>query len=595
MLLCGTLFAAPASAAEHCTSAREHEIHFAGTDHELHVYRINGREPGATVLIIGGIHGNEPGGYLASDKYVDLTLERGNLIVVPRANLNSVLTDDRGRGGDYNRKFNTVLREDSFDDQVVAVLKKLISESDLLLNLHDGSGFYRDAYIDKMHNPYRFGQSVIADSESYYSGRYRRELQLGEIARRVVDQVNGQIDDQEYHFHFSNHDSISPDTRYPEMRKTATYFALTEHEIPAYGIETSKSLPSTEMKLAHQVLVINAFLDEFGVVIDVPDRVVEAPRFDYAVLALNGEEALVVRDGGSVEVETGSRVSVDRLVGNYERYMFADLQGYGGFNDNGREVTVSEPISVVVRKDSRICGNFKILPAAAPKPAEAGTLPLDSAGAASSANFIVEVNGIRQLVPAEGEIKVVMGDKLVVRDYIAPKLPQGINVNFLGFVGNPDDNRGEDRGYLVDTANDLLVDWSVGGRGERYAIAVKNGRRELTRMTIHLLKPKLDYVVVRRNEEHPQVLQTGEAWQLSRGDRLTILGSHSNAPDDYGLRYLLLDSTGVQIELKENSFVAPVARRRGDRLTLAVMRGSVTMGSVRLLLTSAAAEAQTSR
>ena len=546
VLLCGALFAAPQTwAAEKSNPAREHQIHFVGTDHELHVYRIHGREPGATVLIIGGIHGNEPGGYLASDKYVDLTLRRGNLIVVPRANLNSVLTDDRGNGGDYNRKFNTVLREDNYDDQVVAVLKDLISESDLLLNLHDGSGFYRDSYVDKIHNPYRFGQSVIADSECYYSERYQRDLQLGDIARRVVEQVNVQIGNEEYHFHFSNHDSISPDTRYPEMRKTATYFALTQHEIPAYGIETSKELPSAEMKLAHQVLVINAFLDEFGVVIDVPDRVVEAPRFDYAVLAVNGEEALVVRDGGSVEVAEGSRVSVDRLVGNYERYMFADLQGYGGFNDNGREVTIEKPVNVVVRKDSRICGNFKILPAIPSSAVQPGVGALDAVNAPSSANFIVEVNGVRKLVPSEGELRIVKGDMLVVLDYIAPKLPAGININFLGFVGNPDDNHGEDRGYVVDTANDLLVDWSVGGRGERYAIAVKDGRHELTRMTVRLVTPKLDYVVVRRNEEHPEVLQTGEDWQLKRGDRMTILGSHSNAPDNYGLRYLLLDSAGA--------------------------------------------------
>ncbi len=34
----------------------------ANTEHELHVYRVFGDEPGNTIMIIGGIQGDEPSG-----------------------------------------------------------------------------------------------------------------------------------------------------------------------------------------------------------------------------------------------------------------------------------------------------------------------------------------------------------------------------------------------------------------------------------------------------------------------------------------------------------------------------------------------------
>jgi hypothetical protein len=444
-----------------------------------------------------------------------------------------------------------------------------------------------------MHNPYRFGQSVIADSETYRSAKDGHELKLGEIARRVVSSVNEQISEEEYHFHFSNHDSVSPDTRYPEMRKTATYFALTRQQIPAFGIETSKSLPTTEIKLAYQVLVINAFLEEFGVQIDVPDRSIEPPKFDYAVVAVNDEQAMAVRDGGAIFVEPGDRVRIEHLVGNYERYMFADLQGIGGLNDNGREVEVTDTIRVLVRKDDRICGNFKIVPQEAAAGASGDSaLPRPT----FSSNFIVEINNRRQLVPPGDELWVIRGDALRILDFIAPDLPEGINVNFLGFVGNQNDNRGEDRGYTVSTARDLLASWSLDGRGERYAVAVKLGQRELARMTVRLIEPRLDCLIVRRNEEHPVVLQPGEQWSISEGDRLTIMGALSSVPDGSGVTYLLVDQGGRSLPLKDGAFVASAdLGGRGSNLVLSVMRGEIRLGSVNLQIVASETKGRSGR
>jgi len=79
---------------------------FHNTDYELNIYRINGKIPGKTILIIGGIQGDEPGGFLSADLYADMELVRGNLIVVPRANYYSIILNRRQVNEDMNRKFS---------------------------------------------------------------------------------------------------------------------------------------------------------------------------------------------------------------------------------------------------------------------------------------------------------------------------------------------------------------------------------------------------------------------------------------------------------------------------------------------------------
>ena len=145
---------------------RVHKVFFEGTDHELNVYHIYGKETGPTLLLIGGIQGDEPGGYLAVDHYADISLARGNLIVVPRANFQSILLNRRQINQDMNRTFADD-RNPSYEAEVVDILKTLIAESDCLLNNHDGSGFFSETWVDENRNPRRFGQSIIADAETF--------------------------------------------------------------------------------------------------------------------------------------------------------------------------------------------------------------------------------------------------------------------------------------------------------------------------------------------------------------------------------------------------------------------------------------------
>lgn len=551
-----------------------HDVYFEKTDHELHVYRLFGREPGNTILIIGGIHGNEPGSYLAADKYVDLTLRSGNLIIVPRANLGSILSDQRGAQGDYNRKFAAQLRTDNYDDRIIAILKGLIEDADLLLNLHDGSGFYREKWQDQWHNPFRYGQSVIADCDTFEDGA-NGELRLGDIARRVVNRVNSRIGNSEYHFRFANHNSVDPNTRYPEMRKTATYYALTRHRIPAFGVETSKSLPTEEMKVEHQVLVINAFMEEFGVIADMPNMAHAEPRLDYLVIDINGASQMVVRNGGTLSVQMGDRVRVDHIVGNYERHMYADFEGISGFNDNGKEVVVTRPLNVRVRKDAETCGSIRIVPDG--RAVATGDQRYESGF--SETGFLVDVNGQRSLVNTGGTLPVIKGDQIRVIDYLSPQGNKGINVNFHGFVGNPRDNQGEDRGYLVDTARDLMRNWSESGAGNRYSVAAKRGNRVLAEMTVELRDPQVRYLVINRLNGQPEVVLAGASITMRAGEQFVILDVATNVPDGQSPAYHLEYEQGRSQDCAADVVIA-IDHDAGRRpLRLVITRGRTMLGS----------------
>ena len=119
-----------------------------------------GEQDGNTLLIIGGIQGDEPGGFMSASLIAThYTITKGSVWVVPNLNFDSIIKRSRGRFGDMNRKFSNLSKKDP-DFANVERIKNLIQENDvkMIINLHDGSGFYRKRSIqneDALGNPLR--------------------------------------------------------------------------------------------------------------------------------------------------------------------------------------------------------------------------------------------------------------------------------------------------------------------------------------------------------------------------------------------------------------------------------------------------------
>lgn len=156
----------------------------AGTAWATPVYAQGGVEPGPTVMVLGGVHGDEPAGALAADQIRHWPVTRGQLVVVPRANVSALKKGTRRTPGvekslgDLNRNFPRAGKTEAPRGPRAEALWNLITQvkPDWVLDLHEGYHFHQQ-------NPKSVGSTVIHSG----SPEARR------AARLMVRAVNGTI------------------------------------------------------------------------------------------------------------------------------------------------------------------------------------------------------------------------------------------------------------------------------------------------------------------------------------------------------------------------------------------------------------------
>ena len=214
-----------------------------------------------TLLVIGGIHGNEPGGYFApAILAMHYTITSKNLWIIPNLNKNSIIRNKRGVNGDMNRKFAKISHNDPDKATVEAVKKIILSKNvSLILNLHDGHGFYRKRNENSIYNPKAWGQTCVIDQCTLDRGTPFGDLNT--IAMSVKENVNKRLIQKHHIFNVKNTNTKKDDK---EMQLSLTYFAIT-HNKPAFAIETSKSLSSLSQKVFYQLLAIEEYMKIVGI------------------------------------------------------------------------------------------------------------------------------------------------------------------------------------------------------------------------------------------------------------------------------------------------------------------------------------------
>ncbi|RKQ60328.1 helical cell shape controlling family carboxypeptidase [Thermovibrio guaymasensis] len=302
---------------------------------------ITGEEKGGRILVVGGIHGNEPGAYKAAEILRNLKVKKGEILVAPRTNFVSILTNKRGYNGDMNRKFASISPKDP-DYPAVKRLKSLIKDykPDLLLTLHDGFGFHSL-------NPKAWGQCIVIDEERY------GEIELGREVRLVSERVNRLIKRRKWKIPVFNTHTFSKNTKHPEQRKSLTYFCLKECSVPAVCLEVSKQLPDLYHKVRFHLLMLREFFKVHGVetepsldwVIENVEELLEPKVYYSAELLINGRK-VTVSDSKTFKIPKGSRVK------------FLTFNGTGGtnaitedLNSNLRKVGIRKRISFKVKDD----------------------------------------------------------------------------------------------------------------------------------------------------------------------------------------------------------------------------------------------------
>jgi hypothetical protein len=449
------------------------ETYFKGSDYELNVYKIKGRLPGKTMLIVGGIQGDEPGGFLSADLYTDIHLEKGNLIVVPRANFKSIILYNRGIDGDMNRRFAKNKKTMEMD-KVVEIIKKLMSESDIFLHLHDGWGYHSPKYIDKNRNPKRFGQSVIVDDENFKCEN-GKILNLKEMALEAIKIANSKIPDKNHHLHFFNTDTSNNHTKFPEMKKTATYYAITHYCIPAFGIEASKNLPTTEMKVLYHNYVVNAFMKMMDIIPEQPKVLLKKPKLKEISININGKSR-TLPNNSNIVIPKDSIIKIEKISANYDRGLSCNVLLTKSLNDFNKEIKIDKNTKIIIKKDSIKIGQINI--------------KVDEDLKENDWVFIVKIDNKPKAILNGEIVEIKKGSILkLIKTFNSASCNEDTIINFKGFVPpKVFNNTGDDRGYDILIDGKFMPKYSKNGNGELFPVIAGETQEEKARFWVKIIE-----------------------------------------------------------------------------------------------------------
>ena len=129
-------------------AGRERVALLAGTEWETPLTAAHSGVAGPVLLVLGGVHGNEPGGWLAADGVAEWTPLRGSLVVVPRANVVAIglLQRTTEELGDLNRLYPGAPAADLPMARMAARIVEAARGygAGLVLDLHESWGFYAE-------------------------------------------------------------------------------------------------------------------------------------------------------------------------------------------------------------------------------------------------------------------------------------------------------------------------------------------------------------------------------------------------------------------------------------------------------------------
>ncbi len=406
---------------------------FEGTQYPLRVTWVFGDQPGPTIMVQGGIQGDELSGFFTGQLLTRSNVRKGNLIIVPRANEPSILRRARQINVDLNRRFDKEYNN-FYEDRLAKAIRFLLNDADGFIHLHEGSGFYSPTYINKLRNPKRYGQSMIIDAGVY------KNIRLAEMCQRAISRLNADIPNKSFRFTLFNTDTFATATQYPEMLKSLTCYALVERGIPAMAVEVSKDIRNLEWKVREQLKATVYLLEEFGLELSVPEfSFPKAGRPAGLEIKVNGSPLR----GKSVNLVRGGPVST---------------------SGTGRAMTHSglEPAVAVFASDRP---NLNLL--TAPRMALSSFPALevsldgskmttakvrwtgqnDSSPEPHGPVFLCWLNGDPHFVSASGVLNAVEGDQFIIEGVLGSNRNEILNLK--GFVASVMVNSGQDIGHEI--------------------------------------------------------------------------------------------------------------------------------------------------
>ncbi len=178
----GTSLIAPSleQTSENTQTGTSIEILAPGTKYATALYVIDSGKPGPVVMIVGGVHGNEPAGYTAATEIGDWEIRTGTLLVLPEANK---LADDKkirylSSEGDLNRSFPKSSSQTPSNTLSKAIWNAMKTyDVDWLMDMHEGYDYYKNPSTSSV------GQTLI-----YYPNK-----STNAVSSKIISSLNQNI------------------------------------------------------------------------------------------------------------------------------------------------------------------------------------------------------------------------------------------------------------------------------------------------------------------------------------------------------------------------------------------------------------------
>jgi len=459
---------------------------FEGTQYPLRATWVFGDEPGPTIMVQGGIQGDELSGFFTAQLLTRCNLRKGNLIIIPRANEPSILRRTRQINVDLNRRFDKEYNS-FYEDRLARAIRFLISDADGFIHLHEGSGFYNPKYVNNLRNPKRYGQSLIIDAAVY------KNIHLAKMCDRTISRLNNKISNKSYWFTLFNTDTFDKATRYPEMLKSLTCYALVEQGIPAMAVEVSKDIKDLEWKVRQQLRATVFLLEEFGLTLEVPEfSFPKAGRPKGLEIMINGK----LLKGRSVDLVRGAPVSTSGSGKATESALEPALAVFASDRPNLNLLTaprmaLSSFPALEVSLDGSKMATAKVRWKGSqinhPEP--------------SGPVFLCWINGLPRFVSANGVVKAVEGDQLILEGVLGSSREEVLNLK--GFVASVLTNSGQDVGYeIIADPTNFMSKYKIDGADgtSRYRVVRETPGKKRTEFYLSIIPRKIKALELVREE-----------------------------------------------------------------------------------------------
>jgi hypothetical protein len=211
-----------------------------------------------TILIIGGIHGNEPAGSNAIVRLMN-NINKNNiniknkLILIPYANYCALQINKRTIPfiGDLNRKFPIDINYE--ENKLHPIIRKIllfVHEADFILDIHEGWGYYRELKGS-------IGSSIIpSNTQTSY-----------DISEILYDNINETIVDNNKKFIILRDNINTNNERYGQFNKikySLSYYAnLINKNYILIEISGKNDIQDINIRISQIKNIINTVLDYY--------------------------------------------------------------------------------------------------------------------------------------------------------------------------------------------------------------------------------------------------------------------------------------------------------------------------------------------